>query len=78
LQVGAHAWENDAYQAIAQLRGRRREFGYAHRATLGKWEYWVASVSFLVNLVEAAIEHKTDATISDNASKCALRFLDQR
>ena len=67
------------YQEVASVRADRQRLKYALRAALGKWEYWFCSIAFFNNLIEAGLSPRhTAACISDNALKCALRFLDQR
>ena len=72
----ALSWK--ANQDLAGLRAQRRRLKYGLRATLGKWEYWVSSVAFLCNAVEAFLLSCQDfVCLSANAVKCAIRFLDQ-
>ena len=76
--VGAAAWSEHMYQGVASLRARRREYRYAHRAMLGKWEYWAASVAALNHAIQGGMAGTGGTEIDDNALKCALRFVDQR
>ena len=75
---GARVWSEQMYQGVASLRARRREFHYAHRAAMGKWEYWVASVATLNHIAHCGMSGGASSQIDDNALKCALRFMDQR
>ena len=75
---GTAAWSEQLYQGIASLRARRHEFHYAHRAAMGKWEYWAGSVAALNQMVDGALSGCHGRTVDDNALKCAVRFLDQR
>ena len=65
---------------ITALRSERRALGYCLKAALGKWEYWLGSVSFLNHAVATALgtEGQDIQVLSAEALKCALRFLDQR
>ena len=76
--AAARAWDERFYQDVASLRARRREFGYGVRTVMGKWEYMCASVAFLNHILEPGVGQHPRACISDNALKCALRFLDRR
>ena len=67
----------DLFLAMEPLMAGQ-EWGTAVRGLLGKFEYVVAAQAAFIQMQENAFSRVTSAYISDNALKCALRFLDLR